>query len=129
MSIHARARVDIEIYEGATFRQSFQWKHGVAEEAEAVDLTGFTAKMHIRESMESETALLELDSEGGGAVINDPPTDGKYSVYIPAADTAGLCADHERIGAVYDILLIKDDVVLMQQHGKARIFPSVTRDE
>lgn len=127
MSIHARARVDIVIYEGATFRQTFQWKQG--DPAEAVDLTGYTARMHIRESMESETALLELDSEGGGAVINDPPTDGKYSVYIPAADTAGLCADHERINAVYDILLIKDDVVLMQQHGKARIFPSVTRDE
>lgn len=127
MTASARARVDLTIYEGTTFRQSFQWKTG--DPATPVDLTGFTARMHIRESIESETALLELDSDGGGVVIDNPPTEGKYSVHLAATQTAGLCPDHERVNAVYDILLILDDVVLLQQYGKAKIYPSVTRDE
>ena len=127
MTASARARVDLTIYEGATFNQTFQWKTG--DPAVPVDLTGFSARMHIRESIESETALLELDSDGGGVVIDDPPADGKYSVHLAATETAGLCRDHERINAVYDILLILDDVVLLQQYGKAKIYPSVTRDE
>ena len=127
MTASARARVDLTIYEGTTFRQSFQWKTG--DPATPVDLTGFTARMHIRESIESETALLELDSDGGGVVIDNPPAEGKYFVHLAATQTAGLCPDHERVNAVYDILLILDDVVLLQQYGKAKIYPSVTRDE
>lgn len=40
------ARYDLTINKGATFAPKFTWKD---EEKNLVDLTGYTARMHIRE--------------------------------------------------------------------------------
>lgn len=126
MPVNARANVNITIYEGATFSQTFQWKTG--DPATPVNITGFTGIMHVRASIDSETILIDLNTAGGGIVIEPPPTDGKYTIFIPAEDTAGLCADHELIVAVYDLFLISGDVYMMQQYGNALIYPAVTRE-
>lgn len=125
MPVNARANVNINIYEGATFSQTFQWKTG--DPAIPVDLTGYTGIMHIRAAIEDETTLLSLTTALGGIIIETPPADGKYTIFIPAADTTGLCADHELIVAVYDLFLISGTTYMMQQYGNALIYPAVTR--
>lgn len=94
-----------------------------------VDLTGYTADMHIRADIADEEALFDLDTENGGVVIEAPNADGKYSVHIAAAETEGLCPDHEAIKAVYDLFLIFGGARMLQQYGKVKIYPSVTRLE
>lgn len=127
MTASARAKVDLTIYEGATFNQTFQWKTG--DPAVPVDLTGHTADMHIRADIADEEALFDLDTENGGVVIETPNADGKYTVHIDAEDTEGLCPDHEIITAVYDLFLISGGERMLQQYGKVKIYPSVTRPE
>jgi hypothetical protein len=59
---------------------------GVIEYNEPVDLTGYTARMQIREKLDSSTVIHELTTENGGIVIDT--TNYKVTVVISAADTA-----------------------------------------
>jgi hypothetical protein len=126
MSVNARANVPLVIYEGATFKQTFQWKTG--NPAVAVNLTGYTGIMQVRADIADETPLFDLDVSNGGIIIETPETDGKYSISIDAEDTAGICPDHELIVGVYDLFLILGDVYMLQQYGQVLIHPSVTRE-
>ena len=58
-------KVNLKINQGETFKHTFTWldANGVA-----VNLTGMTAKMHIRERLDSATPALVFSSE----VIDNP---------------------------------------------------------
>jgi hypothetical protein len=78
------ARIDLTIYQGATFRKSLVWK----SDGEVVDLTGYTAQMQIRETIDATTSLLDLTTENDRIVITEE--EGKVELVISAADTAQL---------------------------------------
>jgi len=59
---------------------------GVVEYNEPVDLTGYTARMQIREKLDSSIVINELTTENGGIVIDT--TNYKITVVISAANTA-----------------------------------------
>jgi hypothetical protein len=84
--------------------------------------------MQVRADIADEVPLFSLDTENGGLIIETPETDGKYTVSIAAEDTEGICPDHEMIVGLYDLFLILGDVKMLQQYGKVRIYPSVTRE-
>jgi tRNA threonylcarbamoyladenosine modification (KEOPS) complex Pcc1 subunit len=70
-------------------------KNGVA-----IDLTGYSATLKVRETLESETVLLTLTTANSKIAINAAA--GKITIIISATDSAAL-----PIGRlVYDLLLI-----------------------
>lgn len=121
------AEINLEIYEGSTFRKSFIWK----SDSVAVDLTGYTAKMQVRATIKSSTALLTLTTENGGIVIEDQvEKTGMYSINISSILTANI-TNHIEVEGIYDLKLISalpDGDVRLQQFGIFTIKPVVTRD-
>ncbi len=59
---------------------------GVAEYNEPVSLTGYTARMQIREKLDSTTVIKELTTENAGIVIDT--SNKKITLVISATDTA-----------------------------------------
>lgn len=87
-----------------------------------LDLTGFTARMHIRASVGSADVLLELSTENGGIAI-DPAT-GTITLSISATDTAALTWRQ----GVYDLELTDGaGVVTRLARGRVAVCPEVTR--
>ena len=62
------AQLDLIIYQGATFRKTFGWK------SSSLDLTGYTARMQIREKIKNSTVVADLTTENGGIIFNYPKT-------------------------------------------------------
>lgn len=114
----APARVDLIIYQGATFSQPFTW----LADGVPVDLTGYTAVTQIREHLTSVDVLAELTTENGGHTLGGAL--GTVDYLIPADATALLPA----VTAVYDTKLISPDgIVYRFAEGTMIISPQVTR--
>lgn len=96
------AKLNICINQGSTFNLPMNWyeENDDGSKGDAIDLTGWTARMQIREEHESDTTILELTTENGGITLNSPT--GAIDVVIPAADTEDLDFDC----AVYDLELV-----------------------
>lgn len=87
-----------------------------------VDLTGFTARMQIRETVESATVLHSLTTENGGIALGGVA--GTISLLISATDTAAFTFDT----AVYDVELISaGGIVTEVACGGITIGDEVTR--
>jgi hypothetical protein len=113
------AYYDILIEQGATFQKTFTWKDS---NEDAVDLTGYTARMQIRRKKSSTTAEHSATTENGGITLGDEL--GTVAVEIPAADTA----DFDFTKGVYDIELIASDgVVTRLVEGGVEVSKEVTR--
>jgi len=81
------------IEQGATYRHTLYWKQ---KNGNAVNLTGCTAKLQVRESINS-TVLVELSTFNNR--ISIIPIEGKIVLYISDEDTTLLSA----ASAVYDL--------------------------
>ena len=108
------ARVDIDIWQGATFKTTVDFDQG--------DFTGYGARMQIRKDETSENplvALTHLDSIAIDAL------NAKVTVTVPASITETLTATN----AVYDLFLDKPggDVVKIL-FGQVTIHKAITRD-
>ena len=104
-------------YQGATFDLNFTVKLA----GTAIDLTGYTARMQVRESAEAGSAVLSLATGGSGITLGG--TAG--SIAITAAATATAAVDG---GAyVYDIELVSGSVVTRILQGNFKVLPEVTR--
>jgi len=80
------AKHNITIYQGATLRDVTTWKSG--DPAVPVDLTGCTARMQVRQKVESTDVLLSLTTENGGIILGG--TAGTVTIYLSATATAAL---------------------------------------
>lgn len=90
-------KVDLEIDKGATYNKTFYWKDSAGA---AIDMTGYTAKMHIKQNISSTTVIAELTTENGGITIT--PLEGKIELYISDEDTALIT----QLSGVYDLNLM-----------------------
>lgn len=117
-------RIRLAIYKGATFRKRITWKTGTsAANAVAVNLTGYTAHLQVRSTVDSSTVLLDLTTENGGIVLGGSA--GTIDIVIDETVTQGLTWD----SAVYDILLTAGgggDVTRLFG-GTVTVAPAVTR--
>lgn len=92
----AAGRHDLTIEQGATFTLPIT----VEENGVAVDFgTGASARMQVRSSASSPTALVSLTSVDGDIAVT--PASGQLVVTITAAVTAAL-----RAGGVYDLEVV-----------------------
>ena len=113
----APGKLDLDIYQGATFRKQLVWKINSV----VVDLTGFTARMQIRVSADAASSLVELTTENGGITLT--AVDGQIDLLIEAADTTALSFST----GVYDLELVNGTEIFRLCQGKVTLHKEVTR--
>ena len=108
---------DITIEQGVTFQLNLTWKD--SNDA-PLNLTGYSARMQVRETYDSEDTLVSLTSPGditlGGAL-------GTILITIQPAVTSIL----QFVEGVYDLELVSAGVVTRLLQGKATISREVTK--
>ena len=114
--------VNLYIDQGASYIEQFVWKTGTQVSSTPIDLTGCTARMQIRESIDSPDVLLELSTLNGGITLGT--TDGLVTISIPFEDTAAMTFHKGR----YDLELTKPDgTVRRLMKGSVHVSFEVTR--
>lgn len=128
MAVMKPAKVKLVIYQGATYWKEWIWKDA---NEDPINLTNYTARMQIREEVDSEEVLLEILSSGTsekklyiGGKVEDDPTNGKYGIWMDASVTAAITFE----SGVYDIEL-EDSAGYVRRimEGKVQVSPEVTR--
>jgi hypothetical protein len=114
----AATTYDLLIEQGATYSQVITYKdNGVA-----VNLTGYTARMQVRATLESASTLVELTTANSRIALGGAA--GTITLTISATDTAGLTAGR----GVYDLELVSGSgIVTRLLQGVATISRNVTR--
>jgi hypothetical protein len=92
---------NLVIRPGVTFIKTFNWytKDSVTLVKTPVNLTGYTARMDIRENVGDVAAVLTCTTENGRISLN---ASGEIKIIINAATTSAYTTEL----AVYDLLLI-----------------------
>ena len=109
---------DITIEQGATFQMNLTWKDSTGS---PVNITGYSARMQVRENYESESTLVSLTSSGGDIVLGGAL--GTIAITITASATQSLQLEE----AVYDLELVSGATVTRLIQGRAIISREVTR--
>ena len=74
--------------QGATFSRTITWKDSANA---AYTLTGYTARMHVRETVENANTVITLTTANSRITLgNTVSTKGQITLTISAADTANL---------------------------------------
>jgi hypothetical protein len=114
----AATTYDILIEQGATYSQVITYK----EAGVAVNLTGYTARMQVRATLESASTLVELTTANSRIALGG--TAGTITLTISATDTAALTSGR----GVYDLELVSGSgIVTRLLQGVATISRNVTR--
>lgn len=108
---------NVVCYAGATFDLNFTVKLA----GTAIDLTGYTARMQVRESAESGTAVLSLATGGSGITLAG--TAGSIATTASASATSAIAGGQY----VYDMELVSGSVVTRILQGNFKVLPEVTR--
>lgn len=118
----AAGKYNIKIEQGATYRQEFIWKDASDT---PVDVTGYTARMHIRGKITDDDTLVELTTENDGIILGT--TDGKITLQI-TADATSL---YDWTCGVYDLELVQvvgpETFVYRVLQGSVSVSKEVTR--
>lgn len=111
---------NITCNQGATFSRTLTWTD-VARKA--INITNYTARMHVRSLVTSGTTIIELTTENGRISVSNP-TAGQVTLTISATDTAAIPADKY----VYDLELVSPlGVVNRLVEGNFVVKAEVTR--
>lgn len=109
--------LDIEVEQGATFELTFIYQD---EAGNPFDLTGMTARMQLRRTYNSPTALIELTTANNRIVFD--PFAGKITLRISATDTQPLSGS-----GVYDLELIEGSTVNRILEGSFKVCAEATK--
>lgn len=123
---------NITIEQGADWHLYFVWRNAISEPR---DLSGWSARMQIRETVASKTPLVALGTEDGSIMLGN--TSGTVSISLPASLTqpikinpASLVWQDGKQGVplVYDLEMIDPEgVVKRLLQGGVFFVPEVTR--
>lgn len=109
---------DLTINQGETFSLTVTWKDSAGT---AINLTGYTARLQVRETYSSSSTVISLTS-GSGITLGGAA--GTIAIVISAATTAALTAP---FSGVYDLELVNSTVVTRLLQGAAVVTPEVSR--
>lgn len=106
--------------QGATFSRTITWKDSAKK---IINITGYTARMHVRDKVESSTTVLELTTENSRISITG--ASGTVTMTISAADMAEVPEGKY----VYDLEIVAPitGVVNRLIQGNFVVRPEVTR--
>ena len=103
--------------QGSTFQQQLTYKIDDA----VVDLSGYQAKMQVREKHTSKIALVDISSAAGDIVVG---SEGTIDITISSTVTEGIIAKDY----LYDLELISpSNIVYRIIEGTFKVTPEVTR--
>ena len=117
------------IEQGATTNLQVDWSDA---NQNRIDLTGYTAMMQLRPSVDSELVYISLSStlQADGTGINmsgsngsTPLVSGSLAIYISAASSSMF----DFTEAYYDLELTNGNTVTRLLEGKAKLSKNVTR--
>ena len=91
------AKLNFTLEQGATFTHSLVRRDGLDIYSPVKDLTGYSARIHLRSDVSSTDVLLELNTTNGRIVIT--PATGSIELKLSAEETALL----DFTKAVYDM--------------------------
>jgi len=135
------AQIDIDIYQGATFRKRFWYGRKTDPDGPLPDptadppvnftphdLTGCTARMQVRPSVDSSIIWIDLTD----TTITVGDDEGWIEVEATAIETAGFDFDPrptmKRGSGVYDLeVVFPDGDVIRLAQGRVNLDPEVTR--
>jgi hypothetical protein len=83
--------------QGATLQETAVWKDSARK---AINVTGYTARMQVRPSIDSEQVLLSLTTENGRISVSGP--EGRFDMTVSAIDMTYIEAGKY----VYDLEII-----------------------
>lgn len=114
------AKYNIAVYEGASFRKRFVWK---GKNARPTNLTGYSAILRVRATVDSEDVLLELSTANGGIVLFG--TTGAFELVLSREAVLALTFQQ----GVYDLLFFAPDgvSVVPRMKGRFTVEQGVTR--
>lgn len=124
--------------QGATLQQLITWRQPQTaeqiaddEEGTPVDLTGYTARMHVRTAVDADDTVLELTTENDRIILGDPESatpvydNGEIRLFVDAETMADVPAATYK----YDLELVSSgDVVTRLLQGKLKVIAEVTRE-
>jgi len=119
----ATFRRTLTIYDGLTAAEQALAAQGAtndAMEAKLRDLTGYTARMQIRESGNDGAQIIELTTENGGITLGGE--EGTVLLYISVSDIDAF----ESESYVYDLELTSGDDVYRELQGDFSVDNGVT---
>lgn len=90
------ARLDLQLYQGATFERRWRWVAGT--DKLPVDLSYAAIRMQARRNARAAAALLDATTDNGLLIIDDA-LEGRFRLHLPAELTAGF----DWQSAVYDL--------------------------
>jgi len=108
----------ITIEQGATFNPTMTWKD---QNGDAINLTGYSARMHIRADIDDASFIHEATTENFEIVLGG--TAGTIVFNISAATTEAFTFDT----AVYDLELVNGTIVNRLLRGDVILSKEVTR--
>ena len=115
-------RIDLVHDQGATFRKRFIWKTDTATPT-PVDITGYSARMQIRPTIDATSVIKELTTSNGGVLLGGE--NGHVDLYMSDEETAAITAPATYR---YDLELESPDgEVTRLVEGKIKFRPEVTR--
>lgn len=120
------AKWNLTIEQGATFQLALQLSTGgtVADGGTPIDLTGYDARMHVRQRVKSPTTLLDLSITSTNIVITDA-VNGWLQITMSEAETKALMWK----SGVYDLEIESSGgFVKRLLHGSVKVSPEVTRE-
>lgn len=109
---------NLTINQGSRFRYSLY----VKENGAVLNLTGYTARMQIRKTQDSDTVLASYTTADGNLVINAPQ--GVVQIRVPSSETEAYTWE----AGVYDLEIVdgSNDATRVMQ-GWVKVSPQVTR--
>lgn len=115
--------------QGATFKRTIEIEQPdliadpTGETFVPYDLTGFTARMQVRRTIDSSSFLLSLTTENGTLEINPGESLNVISINVAASVTASISTS-----GIYDIEIQNDqEEVSRVLQGNFTVIPEVTR--
>lgn len=113
--------------QGATYSKLFTLTNSAGD---LIDLTGYTARLHVREAYSGEVKLLELTTENGGITLGGAA--GTLALLATATQMAAIVVPDlpgtpPKRSAVYDLELITGSTITRLLQGKFDITREVTR--
>ena len=112
--------LDMSCYQGANFDYTLTWQAG----GSAVNLSGYSARMQVRDSYDAGTAIVSLTS-GTGITLGG--TAGTIILELSATATAALDGT-PNTQYVYDLELVSGaGYVTRLVEGRFYVFPEVTK--
>lgn len=110
----------IKIYQGQDLDDLSTWKAGTP--AVPVDLTGCTARMQIRPSVDSSDVLLELTTANNRIVLGG--VDGTINLLLTAAETSAITW----LAGTYDLeIIMSTGKIRRLMYGGVSVSKEVTR--